>query len=524
MANIDIATNRTNGVFKDLGSRVINNADFRVFINSLSEDKLRDTSFTSFVKNLDSLVLRDRSFIQALQAINARNADVLTNTQFTDTISLMKAEFLRSQEFADFLDSFDLSIELDSLDSRGNEFSFLGRLEADFFEVLSGLNSEVLTDDVFNYFVNSVDLGAFNDGSFKDFIFESEQSTLMNINFLSGLSGLSRNVLTNGSFTNDLENISTSFLESSDFFFLIDDIGSSSSLAERGENYVSIANIGGSSPFPVIPAGSYEATNLRSFARFAVNKVVEEFGLEDINSDVGTIVDRYFSNIPLAPGQRLSISSQGFAGSETTESALQAFSGEILAQRNTLYNTFSELRSAINNGTRGSISTNLREIGNILQLEDDLFNIQGSLQPRNQRSERREELRERWKYTGIRTVPGLLAGGVGVGGPPPSSADLLLDSREVSRNSNVDIIIDGGRLTLEIDYEVTLRDTFDFVPGGGGLLEGIAEFATVEGSPLAPLIGVGVSTLRTLEQLDLVADVPFETSFISTQSTSINVV
>jgi len=179
MANIDIATNPHNGYLRDLNSDVLHNSNFVGFINSLPESRVRDGNLMEFIKGLHPSLLTDGSFINSLKRINERDDDILTNDQhFTIAIELMKYEFLKSHEFADFLDGFNSRYELDALEARGEEFSFLGRLEADFFEVFSELSSDVLNDDVFNEFINSVDLRVFKDSSFISFINHSDSSTL----------------------------------------------------------------------------------------------------------------------------------------------------------------------------------------------------------------------------------------------------------------------------------------------------------------------------------------------------------
>ncbi|MEM6613141.1 MAG: calcium-binding protein [Cyanobacteria bacterium P01_C01_bin.72] len=253
MANIDIATNPNDGLLRDLDPNVLNNSEFVGLINSLPESRVRDVNLMEFIKRLDPSVLTDSSFINSLKRINERDDDILTNEQyFTNALELMKDEFLKSQEFANFLDGFDSRNELDALEARGTEFSFLGRLEADFFEFLPGLSSDVLNNDVFNEFINSVDLRAFNDGSFTSFINNSQSSTLTDASFTITLSELDRSILTNGRFTNDLQRISNDFLESNDFYQLIDNVDLSN-LASRGDDYVSLPSVGSTPTIPSDP-------------------------------------------------------------------------------------------------------------------------------------------------------------------------------------------------------------------------------------------------------------------------------
>jgi hypothetical protein len=50
MANIDIALDPTNGVFRDLDKSIANNVVFRSFINRLELDKLQDASLSALLR------------------------------------------------------------------------------------------------------------------------------------------------------------------------------------------------------------------------------------------------------------------------------------------------------------------------------------------------------------------------------------------------------------------------------------------------------------------------------------------
>lgn len=69
---------------------------------------------------------------------------------------------------------------------------------------------------------------------------------------------------------------------------------------------------------------------------------------------------------------------------------------------------------------------------------------------------------------------------------------------------------------MTIDYEVTIGDVFDFLPGGGG-------FDDFRDDPSfgAGILAVGVSQLQEFERLELTADVPFMTQFTKSDSFTI---
>ena len=219
----------------------------------LQANKLQDSSFISFIYNLEASVLTSANFINAVADLNAKDDDIITNGRFTGVIELMKPEFLRGREFSGFLSSFNTRRELDSLESRGRDFSFLGRLQASSFSVLSGLESSVLESFYFNQFINTIDVTSFRDGSFASFINNAESSTLTSENFTVTLGGLDTATITNGRFTEDIEKINNSFLESESFYEFIRE-QDPSDLAQRGSGYTPLPSVGGFSPSPEIIA------------------------------------------------------------------------------------------------------------------------------------------------------------------------------------------------------------------------------------------------------------------------------
>lgn len=129
-----------------------------------------------------------------------------------------------------------------------------------------------------------------------------------------------------------------------------------------------------------------------------------------------------------------------------------------------------------------------------------------------------------WKYGG--GIPGLLAGGVGKGGPPPAAAVPSLDSRSLSGSLSLTISPDGSAL-LEGDFFVAIHDTFDFAGdvGYGPLINVNAPlptltnpFSSIDRSQLGNVLGAdltfaAVVALNMLESYGLTADVPFDVSF-----------
>jgi uncharacterized repeat protein (TIGR01451 family) len=102
-----------------------------------------------------------------------------------------------------------------------------------------------------------------------------------------------------------------------------------------------------------------------------------------------------------------------------------------------------------------------------------------------------------WNYKDVKTLPGVIAGGVGEGGPPPSGAVSSLDNRMLSGSVTLEITPDGNA-TITGNFSVSIHDTFDFFPGGFGNSLGTA---------------AGVLGLHLLELSGMTADVPFNVSF-----------
>jgi hypothetical protein len=138
-----------------------------------------------------------------------------------------------------------------------------------------------------------------------------------------------------------------------------------------------------------------------------------------------------------------------------------------------------------------------------------------------------EEYAKWWEYTGPReTVPGLIAGGVGEGGSPPffNGVPTLLDERIIEEVGGTVIVhVNNGKAKLESNFEVQIKDTFDFNPGGYGPIENPSEIdwdwenrdEVVEAFLIAGVVGA----FATLEFFGRAFDVPFKTDFFPTNQT-----
>jgi hypothetical protein len=159
MANMDIALNPTNGVFRDLDKSITNNVIFRSFINRIELDKLEDASFVSFIKkvsNPDEALLTSVEFTTNLASINDRGKSILKNERFTGAVEAMRPDFLRSSSFRTFADSLNFSL----LAQENDQFSFSGKLRGGYFTVLSrSFTASTLQDESFNDFLNKTNVG-----------------------------------------------------------------------------------------------------------------------------------------------------------------------------------------------------------------------------------------------------------------------------------------------------------------------------------------------------------------------------
>lgn len=254
MQNID------NPVFSNLDESVLNNVIFRSFINDLQPSKIEDSSFINLIYSLDSSTLTSSSFTSALSLLHGRDDDIITNGEFADAISVMRAEFLTSSDFFDFISSFNSEAELSTLESRDN-FSFLGKLEAGYFEISSRLSSEVLENETFDAFINTVDVGALTDQGFVDFIVSLESETLTDASFIDSISSLDESALTNGLFTDDLLRIDESVLRS-DVFYIFMGNRNSSELSARGDSYIPLSDY---PDYEILSSGTGGATSDRVF-------------------------------------------------------------------------------------------------------------------------------------------------------------------------------------------------------------------------------------------------------------------
>lgn len=217
MANIDDVTNPSNGALRDLEEFVKTNAVFRGFINRLQPNKLNDGSFIQMIKVLnevDPTILVASNFINAIEDLHRKDDDIITNGKFSDAIQVMDPGFLKSREFAEFLDRLDPNL----LERRDSSFSFSGQIRPEYIAVLAAsIDRTVLDDQNFTSFVNSIDLDSFQDSSFSSFIARVGESLLQDEDFTEPLSILPSEVLTNSQFTNNVLDFSVLTL-SNDIF------------------------------------------------------------------------------------------------------------------------------------------------------------------------------------------------------------------------------------------------------------------------------------------------------------------
>ena len=246
----------------------------------------------------------------------------------------------------------------------------------------------------------------------------------------------------------------------------------------------------------IIPLPGGADSLVEVLARNQVNGVLRSNALPSINPDIRGIVDTYFeSDSPNLRSRQ--ISPAGFSDSPVTLNALD-YVNETIAE------AFANSPTALPEQVQsGRIETTIGQLVTDLGLPSELLFVDNRSLP---------FYKQLWKYEGVDTVPGFLAGGVGEGGPPPSDVPLISDTRAILSDSKADILLEGGTLNLTTDYEVRISDAFDFDPGGGGSEDGYSEDV---------LVALGVQVLRTLEAGREAFDVPYNMEFEVSRSTSV---
>ena len=231
---------------------------------------------------------------------------------------------------------------------------------------------------------------------------------------------------------------------------------------------------------PLMPADEQRFI-IELIARNRLNGHISASGLASKNPDLQTIVDLYFEST--SPNTTpLRISSDGIKNAGTTSFALETITAELISAVAVNFTSLPGIDKLPGLGESISHSTTIGQLVSNLGLSDDLISV-------NNLSD--DFYTELWKYENIRTVGGLLIGGVGAGGGPPDNVPFRLDTRIIDPNSSIDILIEGGGFVeLQANYSVKIEDTFDFEPGGGGYDEGYDEIS---------LVTLAVETLASLE-------------------------
>ena len=247
--------------------------------------------------------------------------------------------------------------------------------------------------------------------------------------------------------------------------------------------------------------------------QYIINRLVRENNLAKKNPDVPGIVRDYFYSNSLNSVR--TISSGGFKDSPVTRNALQKITD--------LFAEFSlelrEVEQVLQNKENKTIQLKL---GNFLDKLEQVYKEKLEQVDKDKlekfekhrfikdsqylliTKESPDSLKKDWEYSGLDTVGGIIAGGVGSGGPPPCDIPVIPDCRKVSLDSRIDITINGVSkfVTITANYkDVTIQDTFDFFPGGFGKVENVGDTIKV--------LGIGV--LKILELFGYTYDVPFVT-------------
>ncbi|MEO1254285.1 MAG: hypothetical protein AAFY41_05300, partial [Bacteroidota bacterium] len=257
--------------------------------------------------------------------------------------------------------------------------------------------------------------------------------------------------------------------------------------------------------FPQVPRS---LAPLEAAVRHQVNAAIRDNLLTLENPDLQDIVDTYFESTSINSTPR-EIDSSGIVDNFVTTSALIVVTNQLAkaaAARS------SAVKEVIDAGiSSATIETTVGELVSELGLPSHLIFVDEDSNDALIEEGKPLSYADIWKYSGVDNVPGFLIGGVGQGGAPPVGAPFFSDTRIISADSKITLIIEFGMfLSLEADYSVRIGDTFDFAPGGGGFEEGYSEEFKV---------AVGVEALRILERAGMTFDVPFFTEFSVSNST-----
>ena len=213
MSNIDILT-REGGALASLDRSVINNATFRSFVNNIQLRKFDDGSFVNMLLELNSSVLTSSNFTGGILNLHTKDDDIITNGRFSDAILVMSNDFLRSNEFRQFVNRLDPSL----LERRDGQFSFSGQLKAEYIDALvRNFSDEVLQNKNLNSFINSIDVSLFSDGSFSNFITSTEDFVITDSDFTGVIEAQKSQVLTNGKFTDEIQQLTAGLRKSKEF-------------------------------------------------------------------------------------------------------------------------------------------------------------------------------------------------------------------------------------------------------------------------------------------------------------------
>ena len=506
------------GVLSQFDDELLNNENFSSLISSVDSAVIQNESFSTLVQNVDEALLADGSFTQFL---SSADDSLLTSGEFTAALSDIDPSLLRQSAFTNLLASVGSELITDgsfrafitSLDgellSDGSFNSFLSGLSdnlltGDFTETLSTLEPSVLRNGIFTETLTALGTNVLQDDTFQTLLPALEESVLLDGSFNAFLSELGSLV------TNDVVAIAIAALgseagqkEATDALLeLYSDDGFQNLLAQAEAD----------STLPSLTDGS-ALDLLETSAIAAIDTLIQINGLAEVNPDVRSVVDTYFDSTGENPTR--TIDSGGFREDPVTQRALASATDKLSVRVRGL----SEVQQAVSAREDKRIRIRLGDIEAAVGLPPE-FDVTGG-------DDLETPAEAAWKYSGLSNVPGLLAGGVGEGAPPPRGVDTIADFRTVSRDSPIDIIIEGGTVAIEADYTVTVGDTFDFIPGGGGFDDAITE-GLGSGNPPPILIerlgtfgvAAGVTGLQLLERTNRAFDVPFETTFASSVQSS----
>ena len=354
------------------------------------------------------------------------------------------------------------------------------------FELFSTVDTSLHRDSRFTGFLSILGSDALTDIGITSFIGSLSSDVLVDSNFANGITALDIAVLENEVFRDELKRLDDVFLKSSEFAESM--LLSEPKFSESGK-LIALSIIGGEQA-------------LKAFAFVAITGLINANGVARTNADVEGIVQTYFYGT--APGDTVrTISPNGFIDNSVTQAELDRITEYI---KDNLF-LLESARNLVQNPSLSPIITSINEVANELSLPDEWFYVSGS------RDDAPETIYQKnWKFEGLGNVPGFLAGGVGRGGQPPASAVDLLDYRAIDREGRVRISLLQEALRGEIDYNVTIGETFDFEPGGGGY-DDFREEVSFGGG----IVSIGVEQLKFLEKSGLTVDVPFRTVFTITK-------